>query len=320
MAVTTKKKVRKSTMRRAGSGVALAGQVTIDDDRPPLGIRIESSAAGAVRRFAAERAAFVLPLQASVFKCQTRGLEEDTILDASNWLLVPEGQSIRLETRSPTAALLVLSAHPALSSAVESVYAGEVDPLVLQRLLSKPYLAPRTTWVNEIAQRYAFERNVCKKRGTDATTFLEVEILKEWYFVRRGEDEGGARKSHLEGDHPLLVRAQKFIDSNLGKNITIPLLAKEMHASPSAVLRAFQQGMGVAPGTYIRARRLDQALLLLRSGKYAVGEIASRMGYVSFAAFSQAFRVRFGEPPSAFMPNAVAAKSRNRPLSSDRAI
>lgn len=77
-----------------------------------------------------------------------------------------------------TATVLVLSSPPSLARLVEEAYAGEVDRAVLRRLLGSAHVAPRTTWVNEIAQRYAFERAVCDKRGNAATTFLEMEILK----------------------------------------------------------------------------------------------------------------------------------------------
>jgi AraC-like DNA-binding protein len=131
-----------------------------------------------------------------------------------------------------------------------------------------------------------------------------MEILKEWYFVRRdAEGDRGPRRSHLAAAPALFERAQRFIDGHLAERLTVERLAKATHASPSAILRAFHERVGLAPGSYIRARRLDQALLLLRSGRHGVGEIAARVGYESGAAFSQAFRARFGDPPSAFLPS-----------------
>lgn len=221
----------------------------------------------------------------------------DALLDAASWLLVPATEPVHLETRSPVATVLVLTLAPALERLVAETYAGEVDPKVMKRVLATAAVVPRTTWVSEIAQRYAFEREQCQKSNNTATAFLETELLKEWYFVRR---EAGERKSHLVREAPLLERAQKYIDAHLGEPLTVATLAKATHASPSAVLRAFRQGVGMAPAAYLRARRLDEALLLLRSGRYAVGEVASRVGYESFAAFSQAFRARFRKPPSAF--------------------
>ncbi|MFO0740628.1 MAG: AraC family transcriptional regulator [Labilithrix sp.] len=260
-----------------------------------IDLRVETSAAGAKRRHQAGRPSFVLPLHASVVAARTGGI--DALLDAASWLLVPAGEPLRLETRSPLATVLVMTLTPALERLVAETYAGEIEPKVMKRVLATAVIVPRTTWVSEIAQRYAFEREQCRKSGNTATTFLETELLKEWYFVRR---EANERRSHLEKEPPLLERAQRYIDAHLADPITVATLAKVTHASPSAVLRAFRQGVGMAPATYLRARRLDEALLLIRSGRYAVGEVASRVGYGSFAAFSQAFRARFRKPPSAF--------------------
>lgn len=271
---------------------------SIDDERGPLGIRVETSAAGAKSRLRAGRPTFVLPLQASVVAVETAGIPKGTLLDASGWLLVPATEPVRLATKSPTATVLVLSPHPALEERVRETYAGEVDARMMKRVLADVAIVPRTVWVNEIAQRYAFERGVCKKRDNAATLFLETEILKEWYFVRR---EAHERRSHVEREAPLLERAQRYIDEHLAEPITVATLAKALHASPSAILRAFRHGVGLAPAAYLRARRLDEALLLLRSGRYPVGEVAGRVGYESFAAFSQAFRARFERPPSAFL-------------------
>jgi AraC-like DNA-binding protein len=258
-------------------------------------LKVLASAAGAKQRLRADRPSFVLPLHASVLAAKTAGI--DAVLDATSWLLVPAGEPLRLETQSPLATVLVMTLASALERVVTETYAGEVEPKVMKRVLGTAAIIPRTTWVSEIAQRYAFEREVCKKSGNVATSFLETELLKEWYFVRR---EANERKSHLEKEPPLLERAQKYIEAHLAEPITVADLAKATHASPSAVLRAFRQGIGMAPATYVRARRLDEALLLLRSGRYAVGEVAGRVGYENFAAFSQAFRARFRKPPSAF--------------------
>jgi AraC-like DNA-binding protein len=63
-------------------------------------------------------------------------------------------------------------------------------------------------------------------------------------------------------------------------------------------LRAFKREVGVAPATFVRDRRLDEALLMLESGKYSASEVAVRIGYAGLPAFSAAFSRRFGVAPS----------------------
>ena len=75
-------------------------------------------------------------------------------------------------------------------------------------------------------------------------------------------------------------------------------LAKHCATSESTLLRAFKRELGSTPASYVRGRRLEAALLLLKSGRYAVGEVATRVGYSSLAAFTEAFHKHFGVPPS----------------------
>ena len=172
------------------------------------------------------------------------------------------------------------------------------------RVLATAVVIPRTKWISELIHRYAFEREVCQKSNNVVTSFLETEILKEWYFIRRDAETNASprfRRSHLAQDAPLLARATAYIDEHLAGPITVEAIAKAVHASPSAVLRTFQAELGIAPASYVRARRLDAALVLLREGQRSVGEVAAQVGYGAVAAFSSAFRARLGEPPSAFV-------------------
>jgi AraC-like DNA-binding protein len=287
-----------------------AGLPAIDDARPPLGIAVERSTSGAVGRVRATSPTFVLPLYATALSVRTSSAGAPEVLDSSCWLLVPSGQSARWRATSPMATTLVLTAHDALSDAVVEVYRGEVDPATLRRFLATAAVARRTTWVNEVAQRYAFERAVCRKHGNAATAFLEVELLKEWYFLRRDEESTRARASHVERLGTILERAQAFVDAHLDEPLSVDTLVRAARAAPRALLRAFHSGFGVAPASYIRARRLDEALLLLRSGRYGVSEVALRVGYGNLSAFSQAFRERFGAPPSRFKPVAAGLRPR----------
>jgi AraC-like DNA-binding protein len=76
-----------------------------------------------------------------------------------------------------------------------------------------------------------------------------------------------------------------------------------MGASESTLLRAFRRERGRSPSAYAREKKLDAALLLLRSGRYAISEVATRVGYGNLAAFSSAFARRFGSPPSSVRPH-----------------
>jgi len=56
--------------------------------------------------------------------------------------------------------------------------------------------------------------------------------------------------------------------------------------------------MGIAPGQYINKVRLHKALLLLRTGKYPLSEVAERCGFTDYNHFGRLFRKTFGCTPS----------------------
>ncbi|WP_426978573.1 AraC family transcriptional regulator [Pseudarthrobacter sp. O4] len=78
---------------------------------------------------------------------------------------------------------------------------------------------------------------------------------------------------------------------------TVDELARRANLSRSAFAGRFTRLLGISPAAYIAERRLGRAAYLLRSTAVPVGQIAAQVGYTSEAAFSRAFRRRFGAPP-----------------------
>jgi transcriptional regulator GlxA family with amidase domain len=56
--------------------------------------------------------------------------------------------------------------------------------------------------------------------------------------------------------------------------------------------------VGKPPATYLAHVRLDTATDLLRDTSLPVALIAQNVGYASEAAFSRAFKNRYGTPPT----------------------
>jgi transcriptional regulator GlxA family with amidase domain len=65
--------------------------------------------------------------------------------------------------------------------------------------------------------------------------------------------------------------------------------------------------VGEPPLAYVSRWRLETAAGLRQDGALGLGEIASRVGYESEAAFSKAFRRRSGAPPGAYRRRVAAA-------------
>ena len=277
----------------------------IDDPSGPLGIRLVAQHEGERVRLASERARLegesarallVLPLEASIVEVLAGALQP--VVDRTSFLSVPARSFTALTARSPVARTLVLSVAPELVARVAESYAGAVDAERLRRYLDEPQLLPRTTWVNEVCHRYLFERAECARRDNDATRFLESEMVKELYFLCHERQRDAERPSLVVGRSAMMQRALLHIEAHLFEPGVLRGLGRVCGASASTLLRGFRRELGSTPQAYVRARRLDESLLLLKSRRHTVGEIAGLVGYRNLAAFSHAFRARFGVRPS----------------------
>jgi AraC-like DNA-binding protein len=238
----------------------------------------------------------VLPIENAIVEAACGALRQ--ALDPSAWMIVPAGTLVTIGASSVVAHTLVLTLSPGLVRRVTETYAGEVDAARFRRYVAIPQLLARTNWVNEIAHRYLFERAVCKRRDNDATRFLETEIAKELYFLCHERHRHLDRPSLVETHTPVVRRALEHLEKHLFDANVLRDLPRATGASPSTLLRTFRRELGESPLAYLRTRRLDEALMLLKSRRLRVSEVSALVGYRNFAAFSHAFRERFGLRPS----------------------
>jgi AraC-like DNA-binding protein len=81
---------------------------------------------------------------------------------------------------------------------------------------------------------------------------------------------------------------------------TVESLASRAAMSRSAFAARFAHLVGEPPLTYLTRWRMQKATRLLRSGRASIGDVASRVGYETEAAFSKAFKRWTGVAPSAY--------------------
>lgn len=98
---------------------------------------------------------------------------------------------------------------------------------------------------------------------------------------------------------PVIGQALTVIHQDHARPWTIPSLAATLGMSRSAFAERFTALVGQAPGSYLLDRRLDIAAAQLRDQpRTSIANTAAKVGYTSEAAFSRAFRRRFGTSPS----------------------
>lgn len=264
----------------------------------PLSLVIERGAGLFEAWRAAPCPALILPLGTCVVEIVVSGLPRGSLVDRAATALVPAGMRYRLRSASALVEVLTLWIGEQAQAEARTTYAPYILEERLQELVARARLLPRTRWVDELAQRYLFERDVCFKHDSAAARFLETELTKELYFLGAEHDSGGARTTGVfQGSEPL-ARARRWIEDRLYQRISLAELAAVAHMSAATLQRMFLRELGVTPSSYQRGRRLEEAVLLLRAGRLTVGEVAERVGYASLSAFTSAFRRHFGVPPS----------------------
>lgn len=122
---------------------------------------------------------------------------------------------------------------------------------------------------------------------------LFIQILRAWAASTDAEP------NWLAGAlDPQIGLALSAIHRDPGHDWTVEELARACSLSRSAFAARFVARVGKPPATYLSHVRLDAATGLLRGTSLPVTRIAENVGYTSEAAFSRAFKHRYGTPPA----------------------
>ncbi len=102
----------------------------------------------------------------------------------------------------------------------------------------------------------------------------------------------------LEGNGGFEV-VRQFIEEHLTEDISIEQLMAVARVSERTLYTLFERQVGLAPGEFLRQRRLERvhAVLQLATAR-SVTEVALDHGFLHLGRFSSAYRTRFGELPS----------------------
>jgi len=134
------------------------------------------------------------------------------------------------------------------------------------------------------------------------TDVIFVQALRAWIESLpegRGGWLGALRDRHVGAALGLIHRVPE-------RDWTNASLASEVGLSRSRFAARFTALVGQPPLTYLTRWRMEKAASLLQEGDRGLAEIAASVGYESEAAFSKAFRRRFGLPPGAYRRRVAA--------------
>jgi AraC-like DNA-binding protein len=159
--------------------------------------------------------------------------------------------------------------------------------------------ASHLDWMDSLLRLMAAEAKELRPGGETVITrladILVIQAIRSW--LRK---DPAARTGWLGAlQDPQLGRAIMLIHREPARAWTLASLASEVAMSRSAFAARFTELVGEPAMHYVARWRMHMALNWLKEEKLALGELASRLGYQSEAAFSRAFKRFIGMSPGA---------------------
>lgn len=100
--------------------------------------------------------------------------------------------------------------------------------------------------------------------------------------------------------HWRLERVKQMVKADLGKKISVPLLAEACALTRSHFSRAFKRSMGLSPQDWIRLQRISQAKELIKTSALTLTQISAECGFCDQAHFSHMFSKTEGTNPASW--------------------
>jgi len=107
---------------------------------------------------------------------------------------------------------------------------------------------------------------------------------------------------HLSTHRPagLADRALAYLKEHISEPITLDDLSDDAALSRFHFAKCFQEEVGQSPMAWLRARRVESAVALIRSSSMPLQEVAEQTGFRDGFHLSRVVKQITGKPPSAF--------------------
>ncbi len=102
-----------------------------------------------------------------------------------------------------------------------------------------------------------------------------------------------------EATNRTMLRVRDTIDRDYAEPLDLTRLATVAHVSPDHLVRTFRSVFGETPHRYLQRRRVERAMVLLRSSDDDVLRICHAVGFTSLGTFGRLFTAIVGETPTA---------------------
>ena len=119
-------------------------------------------------------------------------------------------------------------------------------------------------------------------------------------FLKRpgGQSQFSAQLASQLAERDPLRELQAWIVEHPGEDLSVPALAERAHMSERNFARAFRREVGMTPGAYVEAVRVDRARMLLEASELPVEGVAQECGFGTVETMRRAFARRVHVSPS----------------------
>ena len=109
----------------------------------------------------------------------------------------------------------------------------------------------------------------------------------------------------------LIVRINQYIEQHYQEDLTLTMLADEVHYSPAYLSRFYKANTGTNVMTHLYNVRIGKAKELLENSNDKVSDIAVKTGFCSTKYFNRVFKKMTGLSPAQFRRDSVDGPSGN---------
>ena len=150
-------------------------------------------------------------------------------------------------------------------------------------------------WIEDIIYRMITEYDK-QKSGWKAIILGYLQVLFSTILRKIKEDITNGKQS-LEGYFPDIA---EYVERNIMNKITINDIAAKFFYNPAYLGRVLKEHYGKSLASYVKEKRMEKAIELIRTTDDNIQDIIEKIGYVDKKLFYQHFKEAYGEPPSYF--------------------
>ena len=135
--------------------------------------------------------------------------------------------------------------------------------------------------------------------GLNAQRGLALKVIAALVEALSPAPKKRKRSNHERLD-ALAENAQRFLETNLDRNVSVEELAASFYLSPHYFGNCFKSATGKSVKEFHHAARMAKAAELLREKRLNISEIAQQLGFETVHYFSRRFKEFFKVAPTQF--------------------